>query len=68
MATQADIDAVDTAIRKVMSSGQRYTLPNGMTVDRANLQTMIALRDKLKLELTAENNGGVYFPVAILND
>jgi hypothetical protein len=60
---------VETAIASVLSGNQAYTLEDGTRVERANLDVLIKLRDRIKLEeVEASSSGGVYVPVQFRRD
>jgi hypothetical protein len=49
---------VEAAITTVLSGGQRYSLPNGIMVERANLDRLMELRRTMQAEVSQTNNGG----------
>lgn len=55
--TVAELDAAISAV----SLAQKYTRPDGTVIERANLGELVALRDKLVQEASANTGGGLNF-------
>lgn len=55
---------VDNAIQAVLK-GQSYTLPDGTSVTRANLDSLRHLRDQLQAEAAEASRQSIYVPLSM---
>jgi hypothetical protein len=58
LTTQEQLDAVNTAIMKILTESQEYSLGE-LRIKRANLPDLYKERDRLESKLASENGDGV---------
>ncbi|GMV26927.1 MAG: hypothetical protein AMXMBFR58_29580 [Phycisphaerae bacterium] len=58
------LDDLDAAIAQIEQGCQRYTMPNGQTVERANLADLYTQRRQLQGELAQASSGGMFTRVS----
>lgn len=59
------LEQVESAITKILTTGQAVTLPNGISYSRANLQTLMDLRTTLRIEHASTQTGGIMINVGL---